>query len=108
MNLTKFVFLVFICFLRQLVPAITSLLWFLLRDKKRFFYAWVAIDYAIAVDIFGEFRTLSDIAGENAHKKMRRWSTIAKFIDNVTMLFGDRPDHCKRAYEWYLSGADFK
>lgn len=108
MTLTKFIFLVLVCFLRQLIPALTSLIWFLMRDKKRFFYAWVAIDYAIAADIFCEFRTLSDIAGENSHNKKRGWTTIAKFIDRVTMLFGDKPAHCERAYYWYLAGADFK
>lgn len=102
-DLFKFCSLVLLCFTKQLIPALFSFVYFLIRDKKRFFNAWLNIDFAIANDLFGEFRTLSDIAGENKLKDIGHWRVIANFIDKLAVMFGDKPNHCIRAYEWHLS-----
>lgn len=44
---------------------------------------------------------LSSYVGE-AEANGRRWGRIAAaIIDSVMMQFGDRPDHCRRAYLHY-------
>lgn len=74
---------------------------YLVTDKRKFFISWLLIDMSIANDLYGSFRTISSVIGENAELDKKHAKTIAKFIDRLAVLFGGKTQHCYREWKKY-------
>lgn len=46
------------------------------------------------------YRTISSWSWE--HRGKKRYALQVVIIDFLSRVFGDEPDHCKRAYQWEL------
>lgn len=106
-NLIKYALFILLLFTGQigwvfLIAGVMALL-----GSKAGFNIMYSLDVLAASLIHGtRYRTISGISGERALLRQRRYVYQAKFIDRLAQLFGDKPNHCARAWAWESENID--